>query len=140
MDLAPPGARHARDESANSIMEERRVVITGIGVISPNGNDLTSFWDSMKNGRSGIDTITALDCEPYSCKIAGEVRDFDPKGFYKNPKDARRSDRYTHLAIAASKMALEDSGMDPAGVDKHRVGVMVGSGIGGLQTLSLIHI
>ncbi len=120
-------------------MQERRVAITGVGVVSPNGNDLTSFWESMKNGRSGIGYIESLDTTDYSCKIAGEVTDFDPKPFYKNPKDARRSDRYTHLAIAAAKMALGDSGMDPDSVDRTRVGVMVGSGIGGLQTLETQH-
>jgi 3-oxoacyl-[acyl-carrier-protein] synthase II len=120
-------------------MEDRRVVITGIGVLSPNGNDLASFWQNTKNGVSGIDYIQSLDTTDYTCKIAGEITDFDPKAFYANPKDARRSDRYTHLAIAAAKMALDDSGMSPDTVDKTRVGVMVGSGIGGLQTLENQH-
>lgn len=120
-------------------MQDRRVVITGVGVLSPNGNDLPSFWNNTKNGRSGIDRIQSLDTTDYSCKIAGEITDFDPKAFYKNPKDARRSDRYTHLAVAAAKMALDNSGMIPEQVDRTRVGVMVGSGIGGLQTLETQH-
>jgi len=120
-------------------MEERRVVITGIGVVSPNGNDLETFWENISNGRSGIDYIKSIDTTDYACKIAGEVTDFDPKAHYKNPKDARRSDRYTHLAMAAAKMAVEQSGIDQEGLDPTRIGVMVGSGIGGLQTLETQH-
>ena len=121
-------------------MTERRVVVTGIGVISPLGNDLASTWDGLKNGVSGIGRITQLDPEAYPCKIAGEVRDFDPKPFFKNPKDARRADRYTHLAFGASKMALDDSGLDEyEQLDRDQVGVMVGSGIGGLASLETQH-
>ena len=120
-------------------MNERRVVITGIGTVSPLGNDLNSTWEGLKAGKSGIDYITQLDTTDYPVKIGGEVKDFDPKPFFRDPKDARRADRYTQLAMAASKMAMEDSGMDPEGVDKTRVGVMVGSGIGGLGTLEREH-
>ena len=120
-------------------MNERRVVITGIGTVSPLGNDLQSTWDGLKAGKSGIDYITQLDTTDYPVKIGGEVKDFDAKPFFKDPKDARRADRYTQLAMAASKMAMEDSGMDPEAVDKTRVGVMVGSGIGGLGTLEREH-
>ena len=93
-------------------MTERKVVITGIGVVSPLGNDLATTWDGLKNGVSGIGPITQIDSEPYPCKIAGEVRDFDPKLYFKNPKDARRSDRFTQLAVAAAKMAIEGSGLN----------------------------
>ncbi|WP_018970582.1 beta-ketoacyl-ACP synthase II [Rubritalea marina] len=120
-------------------MNERRVVITGIGTVSPLGNDLQSTWEGLKAGKSGIDYITQLDTADYPVKIGGEVKDFDAKPFFKDPKDARRADRYTQLAMAASKMAVEDSGMDPDAVDKTRVGVMVGSGIGGLGTLEREH-
>lgn len=120
-------------------MNERRVVITGIGVVSPLGNDLKSTWEAMKAGKSGIAPITQLDTTDYPVKIGGEVKDFDATPFFKDPKDARRADRYTLLAMAASKMAMEDSGMDPEAVDKTRVGVMVGSGIGGLGTLEREH-
>jgi 3-oxoacyl-[acyl-carrier-protein] synthase II len=120
-------------------MNERRVVITGMGVVSPIGNDLQSFWDSLKAGRSGIRTITAFDTSAYTCHIGGEVRDFDFVPYFNSPKDAKRSDRYVGLAVAASKMALKDSGLDPAAVDPTRVGVMVGSGIGGLATLEREH-
>ncbi|MFC4994176.1 beta-ketoacyl-ACP synthase II [Rubritalea tangerina] len=120
-------------------MNERRVVITGIGTVSPLGNDLNSTWEGLKAGKSGIDYITQLDTTDYPVKIGGEVKGFDPKPFFNDPKDARRADRYTQLAMAASKMAMDDSGMDPEAVDKTRVGVMVGSGIGGLGTLEREH-
>lgn len=120
-------------------MNDRRVVITGIGAVSPLGNDLTSTWEAMKAGKSGIGLIQQMDTTEYPVKIGGEVKDFDPKPFYTDPKDARRADRYTNLAMAASKMAVEHSGLDPEAVDKTRVGVMVGSGIGGLGTLEREH-
>ena len=113
----------------------RRVVITGMGVVSPVGNDLETFWDNLRNGVSGIDLIIAFDPSAYDCRIAGEVRNFDPKNFFKNSKDARRTDRYSHLAMAASKMALEDSGVDLEKVNRQRFGSLISSGIGGLKTL-----
>jgi 3-oxoacyl-[acyl-carrier-protein] synthase II len=120
-------------------MSERRVVITGIGCVSPLGNDLQSTWDGMKAGRSGIATITQLDPAPYECRIAGEVKDFSPDQYFRVPKDSRRSDRYVQFAVAASKMAMEDSGVDVEKIDRRRFGVMVGSGIGGLGTLEREH-
>ncbi|BCU79618.1 beta-ketoacyl-ACP synthase II [Luteolibacter sp. LG18] len=120
-------------------MSERRVVITGIGCISPLGNDLASTWDGLKNGRSGIGRITLLDPEPFECKIAGEVKNFNADSYFKAPKDARRSDRYVQFGVAAAKLAIEDSGLDTNAIDPRRVGVMVGSGIGGLATLEREH-
>src|SRR2546421_9597270 len=90
----------------------RRVVITGMGVITPIGNDVETFWRNLQNGVSGIDCITSFDTSAYDCRIAGEVHDFEPKNFFNNPKDVRRADRYTHLAMAAAKMAMQDSGVD----------------------------
>ena len=116
-------------------MSERRVVITGIGVVSPVGNNLASFWDSLKAGRSGIGRIGAFDTEKFDCKIAGEVRDYDPTPYYKTPKDVRRTDRYTQLAVGAAKMSLDDSGLDLESIDRDRAGVMIGSGVGGLATM-----
>ena len=116
-------------------MSERRVVITGMGIISPVGNDLESFWESLKAGRSGITRYKAFDSEKFASKIAGEVRDLDPTPFYKTPKDVKRTDRYTQLAVAASRMSLDDSGLDLASTDLDRAGVMIGSGVGGLQTM-----
>jgi 3-oxoacyl-[acyl-carrier-protein] synthase II len=120
-------------------MNERRVVITGIGCISPLGNDLKTTWAGLKEGRSGITAITQLDTTPFDCKIAGEIKDFDADGFFALPKDARRSDRYVQFAVAASKMAMTDSALDVSKIDPRRFGVMVGSGIGGLSTLEREH-
>ena len=115
---------------------DRRVVITGLGAITPLGNDVETFWQNLKNGVSGIHKIEAFDTTAYDCKIGGEVRGFDPKAFFKNPKDVRRTDRFAHLALAAAKMALEDSGIDVEKLRRRdRFGVIVSSGIGGLKTL-----
>ena len=116
-------------------MSERRVVISGMGVISPVGNDLECFWESLKAGRSGITRYTAFDSEKFDSKIAGEVRGFEPARYFKTPKDVKRTDRYTQLAVAAAKMSLDDSGLDLASTDLDRAGVMIGSGVGGLQTM-----
>jgi 3-oxoacyl-[acyl-carrier-protein] synthase II len=117
-------------------MTDRRVVITGLGLVTPIGNDLETFWSNLKNGVSGIHAIDAFDIAGYDCRIGGQVRGFDPKPFFKNSKDVRRTDRFTHLAMAAAKMALEDSGMDVANLkQRDRFGVIVSTGIGGLKTL-----
>lgn len=114
-------------------MTDRRIVITGIGVLSPLGNDLKTTWEGMKAGRSGIAAITSMDVTDYPVKIGGEVKDFDPAPYFtKNPKEARRADRFEAFAMAGTAMALQDAGIDPETVDKDRVGVMIGSGIGGL--------
>ena len=115
---------------------DRRVVITGLGTVTPLGNDVETFWSNLKGGVSGIHKIEAFDTTSYDCKIGGEVRDFDPKVFFKNPKDVRRTDRFAHLALAAAKMALDDSGIDLEKLSRRdRFGVIVSSGIGGLKTL-----
>jgi 3-oxoacyl-[acyl-carrier-protein] synthase II len=115
---------------------DRRVVITGLGAITPLGNDVETFWSNLKNGVSGIGKIEAFDTSAYDCKIGGEVRGFDPKAFFKNPKDVRRTDRFAQLALAAAKMALDDSGIDVEKLRRRdRFGVIVSSGIGGLKTL-----
>src|SRR5262245_586619 len=92
-------------------MNDRRVVITGLGVVTPLGNSVETFWSNLRNGVSGIGIIDAFDTSGYDCKIGGQIRDFDPKPFFKNPKDVRRTDRFTHLAMAAAKMAVADSGI-----------------------------
>jgi 3-oxoacyl-[acyl-carrier-protein] synthase II len=117
-------------------MTERRVVITGLGVLTPIGNDVETFWSNLKNGVSGIHTIDAFDTAAYDCKIGGQVRGFDPKPFFKNPKDVRRTDRFTQLSMGAARIALDDSGIDVANLkDRNRFGVIVSTGIGGLKTL-----
>ena len=108
-------------------------------MITPNGNEIETFWNNLKNGVSGIQRIQAFDTTNYDCKIAGEVHDFDPKDFFKNPKDARRTDRFAQLAMAAAKKAMTDCGVDLEKVDRNRFGVIVSSGIGGLKTLEDQH-
>jgi 3-oxoacyl-[acyl-carrier-protein] synthase II len=115
---------------------DRRVVITGLGAVTPLGSDVETFWSNLKNGVSGIRAIDAFDTSAYDCRIGGQVRDFDPKQFFKNPKDVRRTDRFTQLSMAAAKMALNDSGIDVENLDRRdRFGVIVSTGIGGLKTL-----
>src|SRR5437588_5220924 len=115
---------------------DRRVVITGLGAVTPIGSDVETFWANLKNGVSGIRAIDAFDTTAYDCKIGGQVRDFDPKPFFKNPKDIRRTDRFTQLAMAAAKMAVADSAIDIDKLERRdRFGVIVSTGIGGLKTL-----
>ena len=116
-------------------MNHRRVVITGLGAVTPLGNDVETFWTNLKKGVSGIRHVEAFDTSEHDCKIAGEVRGFEPKRYFKNPKDVRRTDRFAQLAIAAAKMALEDGGIDLERTNRERFGVIVSSGIGGLKTL-----
>jgi 3-oxoacyl-[acyl-carrier-protein] synthase II len=118
---------------------DRKVVITGMGVISPVGNDLDTFWNRLTNGVSGIRQIEHFDVSKYDCRIGGEVRNFDPKPFFNNPKDIRRTDRFAQMALAAAKMAMRDSGIDLERVNRDRFGVNVSSGIGGLKTLEDQH-
>jgi len=116
-------------------INDRRVVITGIGVITPVGNDLETFWSNLKNGVSGIKSIESFDVSKYDCRIGGEVKGFDPKPYFKNPKDVRRTDRFAQLAMAAAQMAMSDGGVALDKVNHKRFGVIVSSGIGGLKTL-----
>ena len=116
-------------------MSERRVVITGIGVISPVGSDLDTFWNNLIEGRSGITHYENFDSTGFDCHIAGEVKGFEPTNWFKTPKDARRADRFAQFAMAGTRLALDDSGLDLETIDKERFGVIVGSGIGGFQSL-----
>ena len=111
---------------------ERRVVVTGMGVVSPVGNDLNSYWDSLVNGRSGIGLITRFDTTDYKVKIAAEVKDFDPLQYLAKP-ELRKTDLYSQYAIAAAAQAMEGSGIQGK-VAPERLGVYVGSGIGGIIT------
>jgi len=116
-------------------MSERRVVITGIGVISPVGSDLATFWKNLTEGHSGISHYQAFDPVGFDCLIAGEVRGFEGAQWFKTPKDARRADRFAQFAMAGAKLALDDAGLDPETTVRERFGVIVGSGIGGFQSL-----
>lgn len=115
-----------------------RVVITGLGVISPLGNDINTFWNNIIQGKSGVGRITQFDTTEFAVKIAAEVKDFNPVDFM-NKKDARRMDRFVQFAVAAAKLALENADLDMSKVDAERVGTYVGSGIGGLATLEEQH-
>jgi 3-oxoacyl-[acyl-carrier-protein] synthase II len=116
-------------------MSERRVVVTGMGAVTPIGNTVPAFWESLVAGRSGISTITSFDVSNYTAKIAGEVKDFDPAPCYNNPKDVRRTDRYTQLAVVAAREAHTHAGLKDATLNFERAGVLIGSGIGGIHTL-----
>ncbi|TZF89644.1 beta-ketoacyl-ACP synthase II [Cognatilysobacter lacus] len=112
-------------------MSKRRVVVTGLGVVSPLGNDLASTWDGIVNGRSGIGAITHFDTTNFTTKIAGEVRDFDVTRWV-NPKDAKKMDPFIHYGVGASMMAIEDSGLVIDDGNAERIGALIGSGIGGI--------
>ena len=112
----------------------RRVVVTGIGCLSALGHDTEAFWDALTKGRSGIARITRFDPTDFPSKVGAEVRDFDP-GKFMDPKEAKRNDRYTQYAVAASRMAVNDAKLDVTKVDSERFGVIIGSGIGGMETI-----
>lgn len=112
----------------------RRVVITGLGAVTPIGNDVKSFWEGIKAGKCGIDKVTHFDASELKTQIAGEVKDFDPTVCIEK-KDARKMDRYTQFAVVAATEAVKDSGLDMEKEDPWRVGVITGSGIGGIDTL-----
>jgi len=117
----------------------RRVVITGMGVVSPVGSDLRTFWDNLTNGRSGIGRVTLFDVSGYDTQIGGEVKGFEPASWFKVPKDAKRADRFAQLGMAAAKLAMADAGLEGAPEDPERFGVIIGSGIGGLKSLEDQH-
>lgn len=117
---------------------ERRVVITGIGVVSPVGIGKDKFWNSIKSGQSGIDIVTRFDVEDYSSKLAAEVKDFQVTDFI-GKKEARRMDLFSQFAMAASIMAMEDAAMPLDGINLERMGVIIGTGCGGLETFEKQH-
>ena len=119
-------------------MSTRRVVVTGLGVLSPVGNTVDEFWSALLQGRSGIGPITKFDTAGYPTRIAGEVRNFDPLNFV-DKKDARRLDPYLQYAVAASALAVQDAALETSKVDASRFGVLIGSGIGGITTLLESH-
>ncbi|MEI6247969.1 MAG: beta-ketoacyl-ACP synthase II [Verrucomicrobiota bacterium] len=114
--------------------QPRRIVVTGIGCLSALGPDTASFWDGLIKGRSGISRLTRFDPTDFPSKVGGEIRDFDP-GKFMDLKEAKRNDRYTQYAVAASRMAIEDAQVDTTKLDSERFGVIIGSGIGGMETI-----
>ena len=111
----------------------RRVIVTGMGAVTPVGLDIATTWDSLVNGRSGIARITRFDPSPYETQIAGELKGFDASA-YMDKKDVRRTDRFTHYAVAAASQALQDAKLETA-PDAERVGTAIATGVGGLETL-----
>ncbi len=109
---------------------QKRVALTGLGVVSPIGTGKDAFWSALMEGRSGVRRISAFDPAPFECQIAGEVADFDPSA-YLDRKDVRRNDRFVHFAVAAARMALEDAGFAITPQNRDDVGVIIGTGIGG---------
>ncbi len=120
-------------------MEEKRVVITGLGIISPVGNDVSSFWQALKEGRSGVGRITSFDATKFDSRIAGEVKGFDAAFFGMSSKDTKRMDKFSQYAVAAAKQAITHSGLNLDKEDRERIGVIVGSGIGSLYTIEEQH-
>lgn len=114
--------------------KKRRVVVTGIGTLTSLGQDVATFWDSLTKGRSGISRLTRFDPTDFPSKVGAEIKDFDPAKFM-DPKEAKRNDRYTQMAVAASRLAIEDAKLDVTKVDSERFGVIIGSGIGGMETI-----
>jgi 3-oxoacyl-[acyl-carrier-protein] synthase II len=117
----------------NKGMSQRRVVVTGLGIVTSIGHDVPSFWSALVAGKIGVDRVTLFDPSNFACQIGAEVRDWDVNQFM-DPKEARRNDRYTHFGFVAAKQAVADSGIDMAKEDGDRVGVIIGSGIGGMHT------
>jgi 3-oxoacyl-[acyl-carrier-protein] synthase II len=111
-------------------MENRRVVITGLGIVAPNGTGTEAFWDSLVHGRSAVSKITQFDASSYPCQVAAEVSDFEPTD-YMDSRTARRLSRFARFALAASRLAVDDAGLDCSALDSYRVGVVIGTGIGG---------
>ncbi len=118
---------------------DRRVVITGLGVVSPLGNDIQIFWNRLLSGQCGIDKISSFDASKFDTQIAGEVKDFDPTPAFPSPKDVRRTDRFSQFGVYAAWQAIKDSGLDLAATNLDEVGVFLGSGIGGLETVTAQH-
>ena len=115
-------------------MEKQRAVITGMGVVSPVGSNLETFWNSLITGQSGIDFVTRFDVGDMPTKVAGEIKDFEPTDWLDR-KESRHMDRFTQLAMAAAKMAVQDSGLNLDQVNKERASCIVGTGVGGVTTL-----
>ncbi|HEY0966895.1 MAG TPA: beta-ketoacyl-ACP synthase II [Opitutaceae bacterium] len=116
-----------------NLPDSARIVITGLGVVASLGHDVDAFWTSILAGRCGVDRIASFDPKDLSCQIGAEVRDWDPAA-HMDPKEARRNDRYTHFGFVAARQAVRDAGLEMAREDADRVGVIIGSGIGGMYT------
>lgn len=121
-----------------TVSPHKRVVVTGMGVIASLGHNVDEFWTNILAGKSGIDRVSLFDVKDYACQIGAEVRGWDPTQ-HMDPKEVRRNDRYTHFGFCAAKQAITDAKLDMAKEDADRVGVIIGSGIGGMLTIEAQH-
>jgi len=112
----------------------QRVVVTGLGAVTPIGNTVADYWEGLTSARNGVEAITLFDAAQHACRFAAEVKSFDPSGFIE-PKDAKRWDRFCKFGVVAAKQALADSGLTITPDNAHRIGVSIGSGVGGLLTM-----
>lgn len=119
-------------------MPNKRVVLTGLGLVTPVGNNIKDYWDSLVNGKTGVSLLTAFDPSPFNSHVAAEVKNLDATP-YLNPKQERRLDPFVKFAVIAAKIAFEDCGLDMSKINPERAGVYIGSGIGGLHTVELEH-
>jgi len=117
---------------------KRRVVVTGVGMITPVGNTAQETWQAILRGKSGTGPLTQIDPEKFHSKVAAEVKNFDSASYF-SPKELKKSDRFSQFAVATAQMALENARIEPAKEDPYRIGVLVGSGIGGLRTIEEQH-
>jgi len=120
------------------MLRKRRVVVTGLGTVSPIGNSIDKFWNSLLEGKSGVKRLTRFDPTYYTCKIGAEVIDFDPS-LYLSAKELKRMDRFVQFAVVGAKMAVSDAKIHLDKEDRNRFGAIVGSGIGGLHTVESEH-
>ena len=117
---------------------ERRVVITGLGALTPIGNNIEEFWDSIKTGKCGIDEIKSFDTTNFKVKLAGELKEYNPENYF-DKREAKRLDKFSQYAIIAAREAWKDSGIDKDNENMERVGIIIGSGIGGIETIETEH-
>ncbi len=122
----------------DTVSPHKRVVVTGLGVIASLGHNVNDFWSGLLAGKCGIDRVSLFDAKDYTCQIGAEVRGFDPATLM-DPKEVRRNDRYTHFGFCAAKQAVADARLDMTREDLDRVGVIIGSGIGGMRTIENQH-
>ena len=115
----------------NNLYKSRRVVITGLGAVTPIGIGIEAFWNSLKEGKSGIGLTTCFDSSSFSCKVAGEVKDFDPTD-YMDPLSAKKMDRFAHFAVVSSQMAIKDAGLKIDETNAYKIGIIIGSAMGGI--------
>lgn len=116
-------------------MEKRRVVVTGLGAVTPLGNSKNEFWNALMDGRNGVGRLTHFNPTGFDCRIAAETKNFDPSKYITNAKELRRMERFVQFAVCSAKMAVEDAKLDISREDPYRIGVIVGSGIGGLKII-----